>query len=1044
MKCEYFLSWILILLALTGFSQSADSLKVQALLDEASELLNNANNDESIARYEEAKRLAENFNMLHKVHEAENMIIQNMWRQYRLEEALLRANTLLPIIKKELGEGDLEVANTYHQLGVIEMLGGSNEVALSYYNKSIEIRNNYGEKGLSGISSAYVNMIYIYQQLGDVNKQLIYANKAYEIDLRIYGETHLYIAEDLSNIGALCITRSLFGTAIDYLKKALDVLVKLNEKGIAYSNVLSNLGNAYAESEEYEKAYQFQLQALRNNVKIYGESHVANAFIYEILGRDFRKQSLYDSSLSYYSKALEFETQLEKTDRASLIYIHQGVAFSYLGLDDEEKALVHINKALKLAEEISEINEFQFMLSHDLGVIHKRLENYDIAESLFLRSIEMINSNHISMKAWLIKAYQDLAELHDLKQNYTKSLSYYQKSIEANHNSWISQSLYDNPQVYGIQSKLDFLISLREKVSVLNKMYDVKKEVEIVLSLVDSYELIDELIGALRKSYSRRQDKIDFQNAYHSIYEGAIRTNLLAYELLGDEKYLKKSFNYSEADKSVLLAEVLDTSDWSDVPDELLHLEKEIKSDLSYYTSLLNAERNKKQNVDTTKVILFEHKLFNLNNSLDSVFMVLNTNYSVYYQVKYDHQSLDVRGVQDHLDGETAFLEYFFGDSSSFVFLITENAFLVKDLGPSSKILVSVNSFGDEVRNYSKATNANWVKSSEELYRQLIDPIKDGLYEINKLVIVPSGPLNYIPFDLLLDDNSANVSDFKSLPYLMKKYNIQNTYSAAIEFLRTKNDNRGRRTVLGFAPSYAQGMESSRDTQEWGRFRNALAPLEWNDKEIDHISELVSTSSFSGTQATERNFKLNANNHGIIHLAMHAFVDDNEPMNSRLVFTQASDSVEDGSLHTFELFNMKLNADLAVLSACETGYGRLIRGEGIMSLSRGFAYAGVPSIVMSHWQVDDQSTSKLMELFYKNLSDGLSKSKALRMAKLDFLANAGPNKEHPFFWGSFVVIGDDSPVFKNNQVLYYYLGGLLLLLIVAGVYYRKKTKSVKN
>jgi CHAT domain-containing protein len=168
---------------------------------------------------------------------------------------------------------------------------------------------------------------------------------------------------------------------------------------------------------------------------------------------------------------------------------------------------------------------------------------------------------------------------------------------------------------------------------------------------------------------------------------------------------------------------------------------------------------------------------------------------------------------------------------------------------------------------------------------------------------------------------------------------------------------------------------------------------------------------------------------------MHALIDDENPMYSRLVFTQGIDTLEDGNLHTFELYNMKLNHDLAVLSACNTGYGKLQKGEGIMSLARAFSYAGVPSVVTSQWQVNDQSSFELMDLFYEYLTKGLSKDEALQKAKIDYLQNTNGLTAHPYFWATHILIGDTTPIQSSkSNALYYVL--ILGVMALAGVIYK--------
>ena len=174
---------------------------------------------------------------------------------------------------------------------------------------------------------------------------------------------------------------------------------------------------------------------------------------------------------------------------------------------------------------------------------------------------------------------------------------------------------------------------------------------------------------------------------------------------------------------------------------------------------------------------------------------------------------------------------------------------------------------------------------------------------------------------------------------------------------------------------------------------------------------------------------------------MHALVDDEDPMNSKLVFTQVRDSLHDSYLHAFEIYNRTIHAELAVLSACNTGYGTLRSGEGLMSLARAFAYAGCPSVIMSHWRVDDRSSSQIMGNFYQYLAKGKDKDEALRLAKLAYLKEASPVYRHPFYWNGFVVMGDVTPLSSEEKGVHYWaLGvlGILLLVLLTAVHRKKK------
>jgi len=187
-----------------------------------------------------------------------------------------------------------------------------------------------------------------------------------------------------------------------------------------------------------------------------------------------------------------------------------------------------------------------------------------------------------------------------------------------------------------------------------------------------------------------------------------------------------------------------------------------------------------------------------------------------------------------------------------------------------------------------------------------------------------------------------------------------------------------------------------------------------------------------GPDANETVFKELAYRYQVLHLAMHVFIDDDNPLYTKLVFAEDTLDEQDGFLNVYEIYELNLNAQLVVLSGCNSGSGISRQGEGIMSLARAFYYCGVPNIVMTLWTVNDKSSELLMSEFYKDLVKGRSMETALRNAKLNFIENAGPIQQHPYFWSGFVVIGDNEAVFKPRAAKFLFLG-LVFVIAIFGI-----------
>jgi CHAT domain-containing protein len=345
------------------------------------------------------------------------------------------------------------------------------------------------------------------------------------------------------------------------------------------------------------------------------------------------------------------------------------------------------------------------------------------------------------------------------------------------------------------------------------------------------------------------------------------------------------------------------------------------------------------------------------------------------------------------------------------------------------------------------AAIARFAADAAALYRALLAPAIEKMRE--KLVIIPDGNLSYLPFELLLTEESPATS-YAELPFLLRKTVLRYEYSANLA-LQRQSLRAPDHFFAGYAPAYEGDMTmasrgdnaSCRDAET-----TDFATLLNNQEEVSQIAQLFGGQSFLGAAATEAAFKQHILEPRVLHLAMHGFLNDCDPLYSGLAFSRTAQGVvgedgvvggdannggkeeNDGFLHAYEIYNLKMNAELAVLSACNTGRGQLAKGEGVISLARAFKYAGCPNVLMSLWQADDQATAQIMQGFYKNLKQGMGKDEAIRQAKLDYLNSS--NRNHPFFWGAFVLIGDDRPLKQSFHWIWY---GVALLLAAAGFWF---------
>ena len=223
-----------------------------------------------------------------------------------------------------------------------------------------------------------------------------------------------------------------------------------------------------------------------------------------------------------------------------------------------------------------------------------------------------------------------------------------------------------------------------------------------------------------------------------------------------------------------------------------------------------------------------------------------------------------------------------------------------------------------------------------------------------------------------------------------------------------------------------------------------LPPLPHAKDEIRTIKNIIANQYAITGDITEKQKLIDYfTNSSSLHIATHSLISDSIPMNSSLVFyNKEDDSYE--FLYAFELLDLTTDLNLVVLSACQTGYGKFQRGEGIMSLARAFTYAGAKSTVMSLWKVPDESTAMIMVAFYKHLKSGMRKDDALRQAKLDYLDNTNePELRHPFYWAGFIAQGDMSPIDFGDRKnsLWWIIGGMVFIGLAFLYHLHQKNRS---
>ena len=362
--------------------------------------------------------------------------------------------------------------------------------------------------------------------------------------------------------------------------------------------------------------------------------------------------------------------------------------------------------------------------------------------------------------------------------------------------------------------------------------------------------------------------------------------------------------------------------------------------------------------------------------------------------------------------------------------LITRDTFALQTLTNSELLLTKAREIMASLKprryNYTRDEVAQFEANASSLYASFFSPFEDLLKGAN-LIISSDDELSLLPFEILVKPSEDSLfDDFRDLNYLIREHAVTYTNTATLwAFHKDKSDQPvAGHTVISFAPFYEPGRKGIPFSAVYGE---PLPRLPGTLEESDQISRLFNSRVFKKKKATEAQFRKQYQDASVLHLAMHTIIDNDEPLNSFLVFYPDQKEREDGRLSGGEVMNLDIRADLVVLSACNSGSGNVRAGEGLLGLSRSFIQSGSSSLVLNLWTMDDTQGKDIIKEFYNFINQGVSVSKALQLAKLNHLNSSRSLQAHPHYWAGLVVQGTDLiPTTKPARP--YHLLYLLLLI----------------
>ena len=866
-------------------------------------------------------------------------------------------------------------------------------------------------------------------------KELTYKEKA-------YSKKHPKIGNTYTNLGVVNKMEGKFEKALHYYQKA-DKIYSENpgfNPGKVGTN-LQNMANIYSLYRDYEKAETYYTRA----IKLFKKDSLNNlerlGMVYNNLGIFYKERGLHNKATNFYNKSILLK---KRVDPEALYVTYGNLANSYRLLGNYKKSEEHFINAIN--QGIQQFGKESYLLNHhflNFGLLKLDQKEYDQAKKLIKRSLDITVNNLGYVNSEASRCYEHLGLLCRLKGNYTQALQYYQRALVSLSDHFDDTTLQANPDPGEVISKSQLVNILKRKAKALAELKQNRKE--NLKTALSSYELALKTIGDLRTGYQSQESKLTLTANERETFINTIETAIELYQLTGESHFLNKAFRYAEESKAAVLYEAMQFNqalNMGNIPDSLESKEDQLKKDIWTFEELIFEER-KKRKPNESRLNYWNERLFELNREYEALIDKFEQEYPRYHALKYEQSPMKVSHIQKKMRRGQTVIEYVLTERNIYAFLIDKKDFRLKtipvDTSFTNKILSFRNLLSNrDFSNHSKKDFQRYNALAYQLYSKLIKPL--NLEKNENLTIIPDDLLSYLPFEVLVTEKDRfNQINYNELAYMVKKYKIGYSYSAKVLYNQNLTDRNPVKKLAAFAPTYNNIEEiteyKSRTRQE---YRERLYPLKGIKKEAQRITRIIKGDTYIDHDATEEVFKVQSGDYDILHLAMHTLVNDQEPMYSKMAFTQGKNDNEDGFLNTYEIYNLELNSRLAVLSSCNTGSGKLQKGEGVISLARGFKYAGCPSIVMTMWPVEDNSSIRLMEYFYQAISKGKSKDQALREAKLRFLENSDPLHSHPYFWAGYILIGNKTSLYEPLSVWWIIGGTAVLLGMIVVVFTRKK------
>lgn len=750
-------------------------------------------------------------------------------------------------------------------------------------------------------------------------------------------------------MGAAYYNLNNFDSADFFLQKA-DRMAPEYRNRDAEVRLYNTLGVMYYDNGNYRQGINYFNQSLRLIEGRQPLDRITTISLQTNIATSFYKLGLYQEALGLYKKAL---TGHISTD---FIYINMGRTYAALALYQEAMACFRLVDAGKVPAVLNEMGYTQLQL-------HRPDSSALFLDRLRLREKEKAGSiNRLDIGV----NQQYRADLLTEQQRYSDALASLQEAIDLFTVSSGYFRLFD---------------ALFKKAQVLGMLYRNDPKETWLLASWKAYTAALSLLRYIEKSYDTDDAKLFLKKKSAGVYDGALAVCLQLHQLNPDSAWLEQAFLISEKSKAtIVFANLQEHAFANGLMGADGQAVKEMRN-IKYNIARLNVQSEESNSPEVMQTLIQKRADYEITLAKLQKQMEQN---SAYYKLRYDDDGPGLSAVQQRLKADEALVSYYAAEGVLHSFVVTREGISYHRNNSVADLQKDVETWVDQLKNTDNGRKFKAGLVGDRLYRQLVQPILEAVPAKREWIVIPDGFLCYLPFESLPGGNGVD--------FLLRTLTI--SYRLSSRLLAVPEETMRGMGVLSFAPFVSAGE---------GELPRLTASL-------DEVTGLKG-AQYIDSSGTKSNFLKFANRYPIIHLATHAMSSLTNPAGSYIVFFPSSERPDENNLYLEELYGLNLSATrLVIISACETGQGELAGKEGVISLSRAFAYAGCSSTINSLWKADDKATAYILKRFYVYLQKGENKAISLRQAKLDYLNEDVINKS-PAFWAHLVLTGDEAALY---------------------------------